>query len=218
MGASAHRNIELVTTALAEGGADPDRIARMRVLPDAVTTAAAAAAALGVEVGQIANSLIFDADGEPLLVLTSGSHRVDTEGRGAPRSRAGAPGVAGVRPRGDRPGDRRSRARRAPRADPHTRRSGFGAVRRGVGRWGRSASCLPKHVRRAGGGHRRRAGKRGVGNAPLIDSTTPKVTKGDPMSWPHTGRQMLCGPRGLGSRFFNCGSQYAGVTGAISSL
>jgi prolyl-tRNA editing enzyme YbaK/EbsC (Cys-tRNA(Pro) deacylase) len=43
-----------------------------------VTTAAAAAAALGVEVGQIANSLIFDADGEALLVLTSGSHRVDT--------------------------------------------------------------------------------------------------------------------------------------------
>ena len=38
----------------------------MLVLPDAVTTAAAAAAALGVEVGQIANSLVFeatDADG-----------------------------------------------------------------------------------------------------------------------------------------------------------
>src|ERR1051326_943914 len=50
----------------------------IRVLPDAVTTAAAAAAALGVEVGQIANSLVFDADGTPLLVLTSGAHRVDT--------------------------------------------------------------------------------------------------------------------------------------------
>jgi prolyl-tRNA editing enzyme YbaK/EbsC (Cys-tRNA(Pro) deacylase) len=48
------------------------------VLDEAVHTAAAAAAALGVEVGQIANSLIFDADGEPLLVLTSGAHRVDT--------------------------------------------------------------------------------------------------------------------------------------------
>ena len=34
--------------------------------------------ALGVEVGEIANSLVFDADGEPLLVLTSGAHRVDT--------------------------------------------------------------------------------------------------------------------------------------------
>src|SRR4051794_13857702 len=50
----------------------------MRVLPDAVSTAAAAAAALGVEVGQIANSLVFAADGAPLLVLTSGAHRVDT--------------------------------------------------------------------------------------------------------------------------------------------
>jgi len=50
----------------------------VRMLPDAVRTAAAAADALGVEVGAIANSLIFDADGEPLLVLTSGAHRVDT--------------------------------------------------------------------------------------------------------------------------------------------
>ena len=50
----------------------------VRVLPDAVHTAVAAAAALGVQVGQIANSLIFDADGEAVLVLTSGAHRVDT--------------------------------------------------------------------------------------------------------------------------------------------
>jgi prolyl-tRNA editing enzyme YbaK/EbsC (Cys-tRNA(Pro) deacylase) len=73
-----HRNVELVRAALARSGADPARTARLKVLPDAVATAAAAAAALGVEVGQIANSLIFDADGEPLLVLTSGAHRVDT--------------------------------------------------------------------------------------------------------------------------------------------
>ena len=73
-----HRNVDLVTAALTAGGADPARVARMTVLPDAVTTAAAAAAAVGVEVGQIANSLVFDADGAPLLVLTSGAHRVDT--------------------------------------------------------------------------------------------------------------------------------------------
>lgn len=73
-----HRNVELVIAALTAGGADAARIARLRVLPDAVTTAAAAAAAIGVEVGQIANSLVFDADGAPLLVLTSGAHRVDT--------------------------------------------------------------------------------------------------------------------------------------------
>lgn len=48
------------------------------VLPDAASTAPLAAAALGVEVGAIANSLVFFSDGEPLLVMTSGAHRVDT--------------------------------------------------------------------------------------------------------------------------------------------
>lgn len=47
------------------------------VLPDAVHTAALAAEALGCEVGAIANSLLFDAGGRPVLVLTSGAHRVD---------------------------------------------------------------------------------------------------------------------------------------------
>jgi prolyl-tRNA editing enzyme YbaK/EbsC (Cys-tRNA(Pro) deacylase) len=50
----------------------------VRVLPDAAPTAASAAAQLGCEVGAIANSLIFAADGAPLLVMTSGAHRVDT--------------------------------------------------------------------------------------------------------------------------------------------
>ena len=47
-------------------------------LPDSVHTAALAAEALGCEVGAIANSLVFDTDGAPVLILTSGSHRVDT--------------------------------------------------------------------------------------------------------------------------------------------
>ena len=46
-------------------------------LPDSARTAAAAAAQLGVPVGAIANSLVFDVDGDPLLVMTSGAHRVD---------------------------------------------------------------------------------------------------------------------------------------------
>ena len=50
----------------------------VRVLPESAPTAAAAAAQLGCEVGAIANSLVFAADGEPLLVMTSGAHRVDT--------------------------------------------------------------------------------------------------------------------------------------------
>jgi prolyl-tRNA editing enzyme YbaK/EbsC (Cys-tRNA(Pro) deacylase) len=47
------------------------------ILPDSVHTAALAAQALGCEVGAIANSLLFDADGSPVLILTSGAHRVD---------------------------------------------------------------------------------------------------------------------------------------------
>jgi prolyl-tRNA editing enzyme YbaK/EbsC (Cys-tRNA(Pro) deacylase) len=52
---------------------------RIVVLPDSVHTAALAAEALGCEVGAIANSLLFDGDGRPVLILTSGAHRVDTE-------------------------------------------------------------------------------------------------------------------------------------------
>ncbi|MET8992910.1 YbaK/EbsC family protein [Nonomuraea wenchangensis] len=67
-------NAVIVQSALRELGADGEVI----VLPEKAPTAATAAAQLGCEVGAIANSLIFDADGEPLLVLTSGAHRVDT--------------------------------------------------------------------------------------------------------------------------------------------
>ena len=48
------------------------------VLPESVHTARLAAEALGCEVGAIANSLVFDDHGTPVLILTSGAHRVDT--------------------------------------------------------------------------------------------------------------------------------------------
>ena len=51
---------------------------QVRELPEPAPTAAAAAKQLGCEVGAIANSLVFAADGAPLLVMTSGAHRVDT--------------------------------------------------------------------------------------------------------------------------------------------
>lgn len=50
---------------------------RIQVLPDSARTAAEAAAAIGCEVSAIANSLVFLADGEPILVMTSGGHRAD---------------------------------------------------------------------------------------------------------------------------------------------
>ena len=75
-----HPNVQAVRDALdAAGARTADGTApEIVILDEAVHTAPAAAEALGVEVGQIANSLIFDADGAPLLVLTSGAHRVDT--------------------------------------------------------------------------------------------------------------------------------------------
>ncbi len=48
------------------------------ILPDSVHTAVLAAEALGCDVGAIANSLLFDSGGTPVLILTSGAHRVDT--------------------------------------------------------------------------------------------------------------------------------------------
>jgi prolyl-tRNA editing enzyme YbaK/EbsC (Cys-tRNA(Pro) deacylase) len=51
---------------------------QVRELDDSARTAQQAADALGIEIGQIANSLIFLADGEPVLVMASGGHRVDT--------------------------------------------------------------------------------------------------------------------------------------------
>ncbi|WP_417562366.1 YbaK/EbsC family protein [Microbacterium sp.] len=49
------------------------------VLPESAATAPLAAAALGVDVGAIANSLVFWSDDEALLVMTSGAHRVDVK-------------------------------------------------------------------------------------------------------------------------------------------
>jgi len=72
---TAHPAVDRVREALAAFGLTPD----IRWLDDAATTAQQAADALGIEPGAIANSLIFTLDGEPLLVLTSGAHRVDTQ-------------------------------------------------------------------------------------------------------------------------------------------
>ena len=69
-----HPAVDRVTAALAAHDLAPE----VRWFEVATPTAQAAAEALGIEVGAIANSLIFTLDGEPLLVLTSGSHRVDT--------------------------------------------------------------------------------------------------------------------------------------------
>ena len=77
--APSHAAVDRVAAALVADGIEP----RIVWFDDAVTTAQLAADALGVEVGQIANSLVFTLDDEPILVLTSGAHRVDTDWLGA---------------------------------------------------------------------------------------------------------------------------------------
>ncbi|MGK9146315.1 YbaK/EbsC family protein [Plantibacter flavus] len=69
-----HPAVTIVESALRERGASGE----VTWLDDAARTAALAAEALGIEVGAIANSLVFTLDGEPTLIMTSGAHRVDT--------------------------------------------------------------------------------------------------------------------------------------------
>jgi len=64
--------------ALRELGLD-DLHSRIRCFPDATRTAAEAAAAIGCELSAICKSLIFAADGVPVLVLMDGASRVDVE-------------------------------------------------------------------------------------------------------------------------------------------
>ncbi|MFF5161063.1 YbaK/EbsC family protein [Streptomyces sp. NPDC000348] len=56
-----------------------DVIGQVRRFPEATRTAAEAAAAIGCELSQICKSLIFAADGVPVLVLMDGASRVDVE-------------------------------------------------------------------------------------------------------------------------------------------
>jgi len=76
----AHPCVQRVRDALAAHQITPE----VTVLDGAARTAAQAAAYLGISPAQIASSLVFaaraspDSDAEPLLVLTSGAHRVDT--------------------------------------------------------------------------------------------------------------------------------------------
>lgn len=69
-----HPTVARVVAALRAAGVEGEP----RWFDEGVRTAAEAAAALGVPVGAIANSLVFTLDGAPILVMTSGAHRVDT--------------------------------------------------------------------------------------------------------------------------------------------
>jgi prolyl-tRNA editing enzyme YbaK/EbsC (Cys-tRNA(Pro) deacylase) len=70
-----HPNVRRVQETLRACGSE----AEVRQLADSTRTSAEAAAALGVEVGQIAKTIVFLADGEPVLVVASGADRIDTD-------------------------------------------------------------------------------------------------------------------------------------------
>ncbi|MCU1491492.1 MAG: YbaK/prolyl-tRNA synthetase associated region [Acidimicrobiaceae bacterium] len=68
-----HPNAVRIQALLRQAGATGE----VREVDGSARTAADAAASLGCEVAAIANSLVFLADGNAILVLTSGAHRVD---------------------------------------------------------------------------------------------------------------------------------------------
>ena len=69
-------SVQRVSAKLKELGVQGD----IQVLSDSARTAQEAADALGILVGQVASSIVFKLDDEsPLLVITSGRHRVDTK-------------------------------------------------------------------------------------------------------------------------------------------
>ena len=70
-----HPNTERVAAALASAGLSPE----IREFDESTHTARDAAAALGCPVAAIASSLVFMADDAPLLIMTSGAHRVDLD-------------------------------------------------------------------------------------------------------------------------------------------
>ena len=72
---SLHANGVRVRDALRGHGIDTEIVETLESSP----TAARAAEQLDIEIGQVCNSLIFNADGQPLLILASGGHKVDTD-------------------------------------------------------------------------------------------------------------------------------------------
>lgn len=70
-----HPTNQVVLDAVAAAGIEP----RMVWLDEHARTAVLAAEQIGCDVAAIANSLVFDCDGEPLLVMASGAARVDTD-------------------------------------------------------------------------------------------------------------------------------------------
>lgn len=79
--------VDRFVQAARSAGVEPD----VRRFPEGTKTAEAAARAVGCDIGQIVKSLVFVADGSPLVALTSGANRAD------PMRLASLTGASGVR-------------------------------------------------------------------------------------------------------------------------
>lgn len=88
-----HPNVRAVVAAARERGLAVEP----RSFPAGTKTAADAAAAVGVDVGQIVKSLVFLVDGVPTMALVAGHHRLDEA-----KLAAAAGGTAVERADGDR--------------------------------------------------------------------------------------------------------------------
>ncbi|MCU1379701.1 MAG: hypothetical protein JWN29_2684 [Acidimicrobiales bacterium] len=87
-----HRNVIAVVEAGRARGLQIDP----RSFPEGTKTAADAAAAIGVTVGQIVKSLVFVVDGRPTMALVAGDNRLDEA-----KLAAAAAGTSVERPDGD---------------------------------------------------------------------------------------------------------------------
>src|SRR6476659_5911643 len=81
MSEATHPNVRRVTDAADARGLTIE----VRRFPEGTKTAADAAAAIGVEVGQIVKSLVFLVDGEPVMALVAGDNQLDEKKLGALR-------------------------------------------------------------------------------------------------------------------------------------
>lgn len=136
-----HRNVRAVVDAAQRRGLAIEP----RSFPEGTKTAADAAAAVGVEVGQIVKSLVFLVDGKPTMALVSGDNRLDEaklaqSAGGAQVERSDADLV-------------RAAAHRARPA--HLHRRGSPALRRGVGGRRHLDGRLPGQPVGPGADHRR---------------------------------------------------------------
>jgi prolyl-tRNA editing enzyme YbaK/EbsC (Cys-tRNA(Pro) deacylase) len=137
-----------VAAAVAAAGVEPN----VKILDVDAKTAVAAAAQLGCEVGAIANSLVFDCDGEPLLVMASGAHRVDTDHLARI---LGATAIRKANPQLVSSSTDQVIGGVAPTGHPHNCRRDVGPVSGHLDRrWHRGFGDVDD-VRRAVGGHRR---------------------------------------------------------------